>query len=83
MNITPLLRVAVYANGRLSVDGNLSSFDDLQHILDLLHAQRGVAWYYGEISPQSSSTALQVLKALANAGLMIRFSGKATFSDLK
>jgi hypothetical protein len=77
----PVLRVAVYADGRLAVDGKLSSFNDLQNILDSLHAQGGVVWYYGEASPDCSPTAMQVLRALGNAGLMIRFSGKATFSD--
>ena len=82
MDDTQALRVAVYADGRLAVDGMLSSFNTLQNILDSLHAQGGVVLYYGEASPDCSPTAMRVLRALGNAGLMIRFSGKATFSDL-
>ena len=81
MDNMPPLRVAVYADGRLAVDGKLSSFNDLCKILDSLHSQAGVVWYYGEISAESSPTAMQVLKALGHAGLMIRFSGKAASSD--
>jgi hypothetical protein len=81
MDNMPVLRVAVYGDDRLAVDGKLSSFNDLQDILDSRHARGGVVWYYGEVSPKSSPTAMQVLRALGSAGLMIRFSGKATFSD--
>jgi hypothetical protein len=81
MDNMPVLRVAVYADGLLAVDGKLSSFNALQNILNSLHEQGGVVWYYGETSPKTSPMAMQVLRALGNAGFMIRFSGKATFSD--
>jgi hypothetical protein len=78
----PILRVAVFADGRLTVDGSPSTLAALHDSLLQLSAQHGVIWYYRE-APQAEPPpiALQVMKELADSQLPLRLSSRADYSD--
>ena len=78
---TGVLRVAVLADGRLTLDGKLSSLDGLRESAKALRESNGTAWYYSEAPPKSSLTAMEVLRTLATTGFVIRFVSKPDFSD--
>lgn len=78
----PILRVAVFADGRLTVDGAPSTLMALRESLHRLSAQHGVIWYYRE-APQAEPPpiALQVMKELADSQLPLRLSSRPDYSD--
>ena len=79
---TPVLRVAVYVDGRLTVDGAPSTLSALHDSLRRLSAQHGAIWYYRE-APQAEppAIALQVMKLLADSQLPLRLSSRPDYSD--
>lgn len=78
----PILRVAVFADGRLTVDGVPSTLTALQDSLRHVSAQHGVIWYYRE-APQAEPPpiALGVMKELADSQLPLRLSSRPDYSD--
>ena len=79
---TPILKVAVFADGRFTVDGVLSSISSLRESLVQLSTQRGAVWYYRESGQQEPPpAATEVLAELMAAQLPIRLSSKPDYSD--
>ena len=78
----PILRVAVFVDGRLTVDGAPSTVTALHDSLRRLSAQHGVIWYYRE-SPEAEPPpiALQVMKEMADSQLPMRLSSRPDYSD--
>jgi hypothetical protein len=76
---TPALKVAVLADGRLTVDGKACSIDELRASLEVLRVKHGVIWYYRESGPQKS--AMDVMKVVLGAQLPIRLSSRPDYSD--
>lgn len=78
----PVLKVAVFGNGRLTVDGATSTIQSLRESLRSLSEQHGVVWYYREASQQDApSIAMEAMKEIADAGLPIRLSSLPDYSD--
>lgn len=78
----PVLKVAVSADGRLTVDGTASTIQALQESLRHLSEQHGVVWYYREASQQKAPPiAMEAMKVIADAGLPIRLSSRPDYSD--
>src|SRR2546421_11317397 len=48
----PVLKVAVFADGRLTVDGTAATIQSLQTSLHTLSEKHGVVWYYREAGHQ-------------------------------
>jgi hypothetical protein len=48
----PVLKVAVFADGRLTVDGTAATIQSLQASLRTLSEKHGVVWYYREAGQQ-------------------------------
>lgn len=48
----PVLKVAVFADGRLTVDGTAATIQSLQASLCTLSEKQGVVWYYREADQQ-------------------------------
>lgn len=78
----PVLKIAVFADGRLTVDGTAATIQSLQASLRSLSEKHGVVWYYREAGQQEPPPiAMDVIKAVANAKLPIRLSSRPDYSD--
>jgi hypothetical protein len=79
---TPILKIAVFADGRLTMDGEPSSLHKLQESLRKHAEKNGVIWYYRESGQQEPPPiAMEVLNELLVARLPIRLSSKPDYSD--
>jgi hypothetical protein len=78
----PILKVAVFADGRLTVDEKPSTVDELRDSLARIREQGGAVWYYREAGQdEPPPIVLEVMGALLDAKLPIRLSGKPDYSD--
>ncbi len=78
----PVLKVAVFADGRLTVDGSASTVQALRESLRNLSEKHGVVWYYREARQQEPPPiASEVVQAVIDARLPIRLSSRADYSD--
>lgn len=78
----PALKVAVFADGRLTVDGSASSLPALRESLRSLGEKHGIVWYYREAAQQEPPViATEVMKAVVEAGLPVRLSSRPDYSD--
>jgi hypothetical protein len=78
----PVLKVAVFADGRLTVDGTAATIQSLQTSLHALSEKHGVVWYYREAGQQEPPPiAMDVMKAVVEARLPIRLSSRPDYSD--
>src|SRR2546423_14457691 len=78
----PVLKVAVFADGRLTVDGTAATIQSLQDSLRTLSEKHGVVWYYREAGQQEPPPiAMDVMKAVVEARLPIRLSSRPDYSD--
>jgi hypothetical protein len=73
--------VAVFADGRLTVDGSASTVPALRESLRSLGEKHGVVWYYREAGQQEPPIAVEVMKAVVEARLPIRLSSRPDYSD--
>ena len=79
---TPVIKVAVFADGRVTADGQPVTTDSLRESFKKLAERKGMVWYYreagkGEPPPQ----AMEVMKAVSDARIPIRLSSKPDYSD--
>ena len=67
----PILKVAVFADGRLTVDGTATTIQSLQASIHSLSEKHGVVWYYREASQQEPpfEERLQTEKQLASSSV--------------
>jgi hypothetical protein len=78
----PVLKVAVFADGCLIVDGNASTFPKLKESLLHLSKLHGVVWYYREAGKQEPPPiAMEVMKVIVEFRLPIRLSSRTDYSD--
>jgi hypothetical protein len=78
----PILKVAAFADGRVTVDGAPSSIRALRVSLRTLAEQHGVVWYYREAAQQEPPPiAMEVLQEIITARLPVRLSSKPDYSD--
>lgn len=78
----PIIKIAVFVDGRITADGLPVTVDSLRESLKQLAVQKGAVWYYreagqGDPPPQ----AMQVMKAVIDARIPIRLSSRPDFSD--
>jgi hypothetical protein len=79
---TSVLKIAVFSDGRLTVDGAPSSIQKLQESLRKLSEKHGAVWYYRESAQQEPPPiATEVLKEVIAARVPIRLSSKSGYSD--
>ena len=76
-----VLKVAVFADSRLTVNGKVSTIGGLLRSLYARRKSIGTIWYYREPSRQANPIASDVLLTLSLSGLPIQFAGKPDFSD--
>jgi hypothetical protein len=78
----PVLKVAVMADGRITVNGTSSTMESLRASLKKLSQQKGVVWYYREAAKsEAPPEAEQVVQAVIDARLPIRLSSRPDYSD--
>jgi hypothetical protein len=78
----PVLKIAVFADGRLTVDGAASTIQTLRESLRELSEKHGVVWYYREAGRQEPPPiATDVIQAVIDARLPIRLSSRPDYSD--
>ena len=79
---TPIMKVAVFADGRVTVNGAPSSIHALRESLRTLAEQHGAVWYYREAAQQEPPPiAIDVLQEIITARLTVRLSSKPDYSD--
>jgi len=78
----PVLKVAIFSDGRLTVDGESVTFDEFRVALRSLSEKGGVVWYYREAGQQEPpAIVLDVMKAILETGCPSRFSSRPDYSD--
>lgn len=79
---SPILKVAVLADGRITVDGLAATIESLRVSLKRLAEQKGVVWYYRESSQaEPPPQAMQVMQAVVENRLPLRLSSRPDYSD--
>ena len=79
---TPILKIAVFSDGRLTVDGVPSSIQSLRESLRKTSEQHGVVWYYREAGQKEPPPiATDVINEVIEAHVPIRLSSKPDYSD--
>src|SRR5262249_49130374 len=78
----PVLKAAVSADGRLTVDGRPSTIERFGESLRSWSEKHGVVWYSREAGQQGPPPiAMDVFKAVLDARLPIRLSSRPDYSD--
>ncbi len=78
----PILKIAVMADGRITVNGAPATMESLRESLKKLSQQKGVVWYYREAGKsEPPPEAKQVIQAVIDARLPIRLSSRPDYSD--
>jgi len=81
-NSTPILRIALMRDGRITVDGSPATLDSLRASLKTLADQKGTVWYYREASEgEPPAEAREIIKAVIENHLPIRWSTRPDYSD--
>jgi hypothetical protein len=77
-----VMKIAVYADGRITVDGAPSTLEALSKALPQLKANGGMVWYYREApAADPHPAAMEVIRAVAAAQLPIWMSTRPDFSE--
>jgi predicted secreted protein len=78
----PILKIAISAGGRITVDGSPATMESLRASLKRLAEQKGVVWYYREAGQAEAPPEwTEVMKAVIENRLPIRLSTRPDFSD--
>ena len=79
---SPVLKIAVFSDGRLTVDGPPVTVESLRTSLKRLADKHGTVWYYREAGQQEPPPiAMQVMQAVVGARLPVRLSSRPDYSD--
>lgn len=79
----PVMKISVFADGRLQVDGTSATIDSLKPALQKLSGEGGVVWYYREAGPgEPPAIVTEVMQAIGDARLPVRLSTDADFKDV-
>ncbi len=82
-SVDVIAKVRVYQDGRITMDGDLASLEDLRAAFARLKERDGVVWYYreaGASEPHANATA--VVQAIVEARLPVSLSSQEDFSDV-
>jgi hypothetical protein len=77
-----ILKIAVMADGRITVDGSPVTIESVRISCKELSERNGVVWYYREAAhDKAPPQAAEVMKAVIENRLPIRLSSRADYSD--
>lgn len=78
----PTIKLAVWANGHITVDGSLATIDSVRVSLKRLAEQKGVVWYYREGGQDKAPPrSTEIIQSVIENRLPIRLSSRPDFSD--
>ena len=78
----PILKIAVMADGHITVDGSPVTLESLRESLNQLADRKGAVWYYRETAQgEPPQQAMLVMKAVVENRLPIRLSTRPDYSD--
>jgi len=78
----PVLKVAVFADGRITADGSVTTIESLRESLKRLAELKGTVWYYREAGhAEPPPHAMMVMQAVVDNRLPIKLSTKPDYSD--
>ncbi len=78
----PILRIAILANGRITVDGAPATVEAACASLRRLAERRGVVWYYREAGEtKGTPESALIIQAVVQNRLPIRLSSRPDYSD--
>jgi hypothetical protein len=81
--VQPVLKVAVMADGSITVNGVPAPIASLRESLKKLSQEKGVVWYYRETGKtEPPPKAKEVIQAVIDARLPIRLSSRPDYSDI-
>jgi hypothetical protein len=85
MSVSPnatILKIAVMADGRITIDGSPATIDSLRVSLKRLADQKGAVWYYREAGQtEAPPESAEIMKAVIENRLPIRLSSRPDYSD--
>jgi hypothetical protein len=77
-----VLKIAVMADGRITVDGSPATIDSLRVSLKRLAEQKGIVWYYREAGEaKAPPVSAEAIQAVIENRLPIKLSSRSDFSD--
>lgn len=77
-----ILKIAVMADGRITLDGSPTTIDSLRVSLKRLADQRGAVWYYREAGQSAAPPeSAEIMNAVIENHLPIRLSSRPDYSD--
>jgi hypothetical protein len=78
----PVLKLAVFKDGRVTADGKLTTMPELRTLLVKHKAKNGAVWYYREAGGEKPPpVAMEVLSAVLDTKMSIRLSSRPDYSD--
>lgn len=78
----PVVKIAVTADGRITLDGSPATIDSVRSSFKRLAEQGGVVWYYREDAGKNAPPAAkQITQAVIENRLPIRLSSRPDYSD--
>jgi len=78
----PVLKIAVLADGSVTVDGSPATVDSVRVSLKRLAEQNGVVWYYREApDTKAPREATEVMEAVIANRIPISLSSRPDYSD--
>jgi len=77
-----VLKVAVFVDGRLTLNGTPASLEDLRDSLRQISQQDGAVWYYRESGQdEPPPIAMEAIQAIVDAEVPVRLSSRPDYSD--
>jgi hypothetical protein len=77
-----ILKIAVMADGRMTMDGSPTTIDSLRMSLKRLADQKGAVWYYREAGQGAAPPeSVEIMEAVVENHLPIRLSSRPDYSD--
>jgi hypothetical protein len=81
-NDSPVVKVAVFVDGRITIDASAATVESLRDSLKRLAENGGTVWYYREQAlAEPPAEAMAVMKAIVDYRLPVRLSTKPDYSD--
>jgi len=78
----PILKVSVFQSGKVTIEGQHVSIQDLKHHLTELKSKDGIVWYYREAGQEEPPPiAMEVVSTIADFQMPTSLSSKPDFSD--
>ena len=83
--VAGIIKVAILADGHITLNGSAATLDSMRESLNNLAAQKGTVYYYQELPaknvPKAWESMWQTMESIASNHLAVRFSSLPDYSD--